>query len=83
MILRQIGSDIILVPVGHAVKDHNGFFMLTETACFLWNNLPKCKTVKELADKLFDEYDVSEKQAIADTTEFVQKLIQLEIIEIQ
>lgn len=83
MILRQIGSDIILVPVGHAVKDHNGFFMLTETACFLWSKLPECNTVQELAKKLFDEYDVTEKQALTDTVDFVQKLIQLDIIDIQ
>lgn len=83
MILRQIGSDIILVPVGHAVKDHNGFFMLTETACFLWNKLPECESVKELADKLFDEYDVTEKQALTDTVDFIQKLVQLDIIDIQ
>ena len=49
MILRKVGIDIILVPVGNALKDHNGFFMLTESACFLWNNLTECNSVEELA----------------------------------
>lgn len=83
MILRQIGSDIILVPVGHAVKDHNGFFLLTETARFLWDKLPECSSAKELADKLFDEYEVTKEQALADTNEFINKLLQLDIINIQ
>ncbi len=82
MILRKIGTDTILVPVGNALKDHNGLFMLTETACFLWEMLPECKTVKELANKLFDEYDVTEEQALADTQEFIDKLIELDIIGI-
>ena len=81
MVLRKVGSDIILVPVGNAIKDHNGFFMLTESACFLWNNLPECGSVKELAQKLYDEYDVTEEQALADTKEFVDKLVELDIID--
>ena len=83
MILRKVGVDIILVPVGNALKDHNGFFMLTESACFLWNNLTECNSVEELAKKLFDEYDVTEEQALADTKEFIDKLVELEIIDEQ
>ncbi len=82
MILRQIGADIILVPVGNAIKDHNGFFMLTESAFFLWNNLHECSSVEELAKKLFDEYEVTEEQALADTKDFIDKLVELEIMEI-
>lgn len=81
MILRKIGSDIILVPVGNALRDHNGLFMLTESASFLWEKLPECSSVEELAQKLFDEYDVTEEQALADTREFINKLIELDIIE--
>ena len=81
IILRRIGSDIILVPVGSAIKDHNGLFMLTESACFLWENLSECDSVQELADKLYDEYEVTREQALADTEEFINKLINLDIIE--
>lgn len=81
MILRKVGLDIILVPVGNALKDHNGLFMLTESACFLWNNLPECDSVQELADRLFDEYDVTKEQALADTQEFIDKLTELGIID--
>ena len=81
MILRKIGSDVIMVPVGNALIEHNGMFMLTESAGFLWDNLTSCETVEELANKLFNEYDVSEAQALADTKEFVNKLVELDIID--
>ena len=81
MIMRKVGTDIILVPVGNALKDHNGLFMLTESACFLWQKLPECDSVQELAEKLYDEYDVTEEQALADTQEFIDMLIRLDIIE--
>ncbi len=83
MIVRKIGSDIILVPVGNALKEHNGMFMLTESAYFLWEQLPLCDSVPELAKKLFDEYDVTEEQALADTISFTNTLSDLGIIDIQ
>lgn len=81
MILRRIGSDIILVPFGNALKDHNGLFMLTESACFLWEQLPECDSVQELAQRLFDEYEVTKEQALADTQEFIDKLVEFDIID--
>lgn len=81
IILRKIGEDIILVPVGNALKDHNGFFMLTDSASFLWSQLSECESVKELAQRLYDEYDVTEEQALADTQEFIDKLVELDIID--
>ena len=83
MIARKIGTDIILVPVGNALKEHNGMFMLTESAYFLWEQLPLCDTVQELAKRLFDEYDVSEEQALADTISFTSTLSELGIIDKQ
>ena len=83
MILRKVGSDIILVPVGNALKDHNGLFMLTESAYFLWEQLPLCDSVQELAKRLFDEYDVTEDQALADTISFTSPLSDLGIIDVQ
>jgi hypothetical protein len=80
LILRKIGSDVILIPVGNTVKDHNGFFMLTESASFLWENIAECDSVEELAHKLYDEYDVTEEVALADTKEFIDKLTELGII---
>jgi hypothetical protein len=47
----------------------------------LWEKLPECNTAEELADKLFDEYDVTKEQALADTKEFINRLIELDIIE--
>ena len=83
MIMRKVGSETILIPVGNALKDHNGLFMLSESACFLWEQLPVCSSVQELSNRLYDEYDVTEEQALSDTQEFIDKLIELEIIDNQ
>jgi hypothetical protein len=81
MVMRKLGADTILIPMGDALKEHNGLFMLSETACFLWEQLPTCDSVEELANKLYDEYDVTKEQAISDTQEFVDMLVKLDIID--
>lgn len=81
MILRKIGADNILVSFGNSLKDNNGLFMLTESACFLWEHIPECQSVQELAMKLFNEYDVTEEQALSDTEEFIDKLVEFDIID--
>ena len=55
--------------------------MLTESAGFLWSQLPECNSVQELTQRLYDEYDVTQEQALADTQEFIDKLVALEIID--
>ena len=81
MILRKIGNDVILVPIGSALMEHNGLFMLSETGCFLWESLPSADSTETLAKMLFDEYDVTEAQALADTKAFVDMLVELDIID--
>ena len=79
--MRKLGTDTILIPIGNALKEHNGLFMLSETARFLWEQIPSCDSAQELAHKLYDEYDVTEEQALSDTQEFINKLIELKIID--
>ena len=81
MIARNVGTETILVPMGNALKEHNGLFLLRESACFLWEHIPNCNSVQELANELYDEYDVTREQALSDTQEFIDKLVELEIID--
>ena len=83
MIIRKVGTETILVPMGNALKEHNGLFMLSDSACFLWEQLPNCNSVQELANKLYDEYDVTQEQALSDTQNFIDQLAELEIIDYQ
>ena len=83
MIIRKVGTETILVPMGNALKEHNGLFMLSDSACFLWEQLPSCNSVQELANKLYDEYDVTREQAFSDTQKFIDQLAELEIIDYQ
>lgn len=71
--------DLIMTAVGMIAG--GAFSFGPYIAACLKDNITECNSVEELAKKLFDEYDVTEEQALADTKEFVYKLVELDIIE--
>jgi len=81
LIKRDIAGDTILVPIGKTVYDSNGLFVLNELAAFIWNKLPEADTENEIVSAILEEYEVSPEEAAADTTEFLAKLREMEIID--
>lgn len=73
-ILKNIADSYIVVAVGAAAKNFNGIINLNETGAFLWENIPQCKDEKELASALTSEYDVDDRTALKDASEFIARL---------
>ena len=81
LIKREIAGDTILVPVGKTVYDSNGLFVLNEVAAFIWDLLPEAADELQIVSRILEEYDVSWEDALADTTQFLQKLREMGIID--
>ena len=80
LIKRGIAGDTVLVPVGKAVYDSNGLFLLNELGAFIWELLPGVQSEEEICNAVLDQYEVSAETAKQDVAEFVQTLRQLDII---
>jgi hypothetical protein len=80
LIKREIAGDVILVPVGKAVYDANGLFVLNELAAFIWDLLPSAETEADIRKAVLEAYDVSEEVAARDVAEFLEKLKQMDIL---
>ena len=80
LIKREIAGDTILVPVGKAVLDSNGLFMLNELGAFIWDLLPEAETEEAICSAVLAEYEVTPEEAAKDVAEFLEKLRQLKII---
>ena len=80
LIKREIAGETILVPVGKAVYDSNGLFVLNELGAFIWELLPSVDTEEEICSAVLAEYDVSKETAARDVAEFLDKLTQLDIL---
>ena len=80
LIKREIAGDTILVPVGSAVYDSNGLFVLNELASFIWDLLPEAESKEDILNAVLNEYEVEKEVAEKDIAEFLSKLQKMEII---
>lgn len=80
LIKREIAGDTILVPVGKAVLESNGLFMLNELGSFIWDMLPNVNTEEEICNAVLERYDVTVECVRKDVAEFLSKLRDMGII---
>ena len=73
-VLREIGGDFILVPIGTTAMNMNGLITVDEVGVLIWKGLDSGKSEKEILEEILNEYEVSEDVARADLREFLEKL---------
>jgi hypothetical protein len=71
---RQVAGQHMLISVGEGIADFNGYIQLNETAAFIWEQLKKPRTLRELTEAVSAEYDISTEQAAGDVDDFISDL---------
>lgn len=79
--MREIAGDVILVPVGQTVLENNGLFLLNEISGRIWELLQAEKSEEEIAAVLTEEYDAPAEVIRQDLKEFLDALVEHEILE--
>ena len=79
-VLRQIGDDYIIVPVGKAALSFNGMITVNETGAFLWEQLVEGTNKEELLRTMLETYEVTQEEAERDIDEFLDILYENEIL---
>lgn len=80
-VVRQIGGRAVAVAVGEDNAKFNGMIKLNKTGELVFDCLKNDTTVEEIADKLCKQYSVDMNSAVADVTEYVDKLRAAGLIE--
>ncbi len=75
-VLRSVGGENIVVPVGAMSKQFHGMINLNETGALLWNFYSEEHSVDEGVAKLLSEYEVEEELARRDVERFCQTVIE-------
>jgi len=78
---RVIAGETLLVPLGGTVADMQKLFSLNPVGAFVWDRIDGRTSVREIAESVLEEFEVSAEQARADTTEFVSELLSAALIE--
>lgn len=74
-VVRKVGGECVVVPVGEMSKKFHGMINLNTTGEFLWNFYSVSHTVDDGVAALLAEYDVEESKARADVERFVTTLV--------
>ena len=73
-VVRSVGGESVVVPVGAMSKAFHGMINLNETGAFLWNFYTEEHSVDEGVAALLSEYDVQEEIARNDVETFVKTI---------
>jgi hypothetical protein len=81
VIYRNIAGEHVLIPVGSIAMDQNGIFVMTELGGQIWQMLEGGATKEEIITALLEEYEVEESRLRADVEDFLQRMIDKNLIE--
>lgn len=73
-VIRKVGGDSVVVPVGEMSKKFHGMINLNETGAFLWQFYTEDHTLDDGVNALLNEYDVEESLARADVEQFIKTI---------
>lgn len=73
-VIRQVGGEHVVVPVGERSKEFHGMINMNKTGAFLWNFFSQEHTVEEGVAALCGEYKVEKDVAEVDVKRFVDVL---------
>lgn len=79
-VLRSVGGNNIVVPVGAQTIDFHCIITLNESGVFLWNRLQEDCDEAQLVEAVLAEYDTTEEVAAADVADFIENLRQAELL---
>ena len=73
-VIRAVGGEYVVVPVGEMSKRFHGMININETGAFLWKFFSEEHSVDEGVDALCAEYDVGRELAQKDVQKFADIL---------
>ena len=79
-VVRTIGAQTVVVPVGKRTTELHGVITLNESACILWKALEKGADIEQLTALLAEQYEVEPDQAKRDAENFLESLREQKVL---
>jgi hypothetical protein len=73
-VTREVGNELVLVPLTGNVEQMNELFTMNETGKFIWENIDEQSTVDDLTEKMVDTFEVSPEIAKRDLIGFLERI---------
>jgi Coenzyme PQQ synthesis protein D (PqqD) len=76
-VTREVGNELVLVPLAGNVAQMNELFTMNETGKFIWENINNETTMDELAEKMVEVFEVSPEIAKRDVVRFLERMSEM------
>lgn len=73
-VTRNIGEELVIVPLKNSVADMNEMYTLNGVGSSIWAYIDGVKSFDEIVASIVDEYNIEEKTAKKDVEIFLEKL---------
>ena len=73
-VAREVGNEMILVPLTGNVAQMSELFTLNETARFIWQNITENTTIADIEYLMTNEFDIDTETAKEDIDKFMKQL---------
>ncbi|QQR91702.1 MAG: PqqD family protein [Myxococcales bacterium] len=80
-ISRDVGGELVVVPINEAVAELASVFVLSDVAKEIWNCLQEASCPSQIVTKLERLYDASTEQIQTDVESFLKDAMQAGLIE--
>ncbi len=80
IVFRKIADEFILVPIRQNVGDLESISTLNEVAARIWELIDGKMKVREIKDKIVEEFEVTPQEAEKDLIEYLHQLKEIEAI---
>lgn len=81
VVSRKIGDEFILVPIRQNVGDLESIYTLDEVGARIWELIDGKIKVREIKNKIVEEFEVSPQEAEKDLIEYLSELEKIKAIE--
>lgn len=71
---REVGNELILVPLTDNVARMSELFTLNETGRFIWEHIGETTTLEDLKNAMTESFDIDRETAGKDIEAFLQQL---------
>jgi len=73
-VAREVGNELILVPLTGNVAQMSELFTLNETAKFIWENSTEETTIEDMENAITETFTIDRETATKDIENFLKQL---------
>lgn len=82
LVTRRIATETIVVPVSSRVGDLDAVYTLTEVGSRVWALLAQPISIRQIANVICAEYDVTAEVAVQDVAAFLDELLAKKLVDL-